>query len=109
MQPHNFGDHNFDIQLMSTSEALYAEDGYYSGPIKLVHFLHRREDVSLDDFKAKYRAHGDVLVESRGRGLLRKYVQNAERRVTRSTTPVPFSSSAASTHTLGTRSCGSTT
>ena len=76
MQPHNFGDSNFDIQLM-TGEELYAEDGYYSGGIKLVHFLHRRPDVSLDEFKAKYRAHGDVLVES-GRGLLRKYVQNTE-------------------------------
>jgi hypothetical protein len=76
MQPHNFGDSNFDIQLV-TGEELYAEDGYYSGGIKLVHFLPRRPDVSLDEFKAKYRAHGDVLVES-GRGLLRKYVQNTE-------------------------------
>ena len=76
MQPHNFGDSNFDLQLM-TGEELYAEDGYYCGGIKLVHFLHRREDVSLEDFKAKYRAHGDVLVEA-GRGLLRKYVQNTE-------------------------------
>ena len=41
MQPHNFGDSNFDLQLM-TGEELYAEDGYYSGGIKLVHFLHRR-------------------------------------------------------------------
>ena len=76
MQPHNFGDSNFDLQLM-TGEELYAEDGYYSGGIKLVQFLHRRPDVSLEDFKAKYRAHGDVLVEA-GRGLLRKYVQNTE-------------------------------
>jgi EthD domain len=76
MQPHNFGDSNFDIQLM-TGEELYAEDGYYSGGIKLVHFLPRRLGVSLDEFKARYRAHGDVLVES-GRGLLRKYVQNTE-------------------------------
>jgi hypothetical protein len=76
MQPHNFGDSHFDLQLM-TGEELYAEDGYYSGGIKLVHFLHRRPEMSLEDFKAKYRAHGDVLVES-GRGLLRKYVQNTE-------------------------------
>jgi hypothetical protein len=76
MQPHNFGDSNFDLQLM-TGEELHAEDGYYDGGIKLVHFLHRRPDVSLDQFKATYRAHGDVLIES-GRGLLRKYVQNTE-------------------------------
>jgi hypothetical protein len=76
MQPHNFGDSNFDLQLM-TGEELYADDGYYSGGIKLVHFLHRRPDVSIDEFKAKYRAHGDVLVEA-GRGLLRKYVWNTE-------------------------------
>jgi len=76
MQPHNFGDSNFDLQLM-TGKELYAQDGYYDGGIKLVQFLHRRPDVSLDEFKAKYRAHGDVLVES-GCGLLRKYVQNTE-------------------------------
>ena len=76
MQPHNFGDSNFDLQLM-TGEELYADDGYYSGGIKLVHFLHRRPDVGLDEFKVKYRAHGDVLVEA-GAGLLRKYVQNTE-------------------------------
>ncbi len=76
MQPHNFGDFNFDIQLM-TGEELYAEDGYYSGGIKLVHFLHRRADVGLDEFKSRYGAHGDVLIEA-GKGLLRKYVQNTE-------------------------------
>jgi hypothetical protein len=76
MQPHNFGDSNFDLQLM-TGEELYADDGYYSGGMKLVQFLHKREDVNLEDFKAKYRAHGDVLVEAGG-GLLRKYVQNIE-------------------------------
>jgi hypothetical protein len=76
MQPHNFGDSNFDLQLM-TGEELYAQDGYYDGGIKLVHFLHRRPDVSLDEFKAAYRAHGDALIDA-GRGLLRKYVQNTE-------------------------------
>lgn len=76
MQPHNFGDFNFDIQLM-TGKELYAEDGYYSGGIKLVHFLHRRADVGLDEFKSRYWAHGDVLIEA-GKGLLRKYVQNTE-------------------------------
>ena len=78
MQPHNFGDSNFDLQLM-TGEELYADGGYYSGGIKLVHFLHRRPEMSLDEFKAAYRVHGDVLVDA-GRGLLRKYVQNTETR-----------------------------
>jgi len=76
MQPHNFGDSNFDLQLM-TGEELYAEDGYYSGGVKLLHFLHKREGLSMDEFKVKYRAHGDVLVGA-GKGLLRKYVQNTE-------------------------------
>jgi hypothetical protein len=76
MQPHNFGDSNFDLQLM-TGEELYASNGYYSGGIKLVQFLRRREDVGLEDFKTRYRAHGDVLVDAGG-GLLRKYVQNTE-------------------------------
>jgi hypothetical protein len=76
MQPHNFGDSNFDLQLM-TGEELYAEDGYYAGGVKLVHFLHRRPDVSLEEFKAKYRAHADVMIAGGG-GPLRKYVQNIE-------------------------------
>jgi len=76
MQPHNFGDSNFDLQLMTGVE-LFADDGYYSGGIKLVHFLHRRPDLGLDEFQAAYRAHGDLLVEH-GAGLLRKYVQNLE-------------------------------
>jgi hypothetical protein len=76
MQPHNFGDSNFDLQLM-TGEELYAEDGYYSGGIKLVHFLHRRDDLGLDGFTDRYRAHGEGLVAA-GHGLLRKYVQNTE-------------------------------
>ena len=42
MQPHNFGDSNFDLQLM-TGEELFADGGYYSGGVKLVQFLHRRD------------------------------------------------------------------
>ena len=78
MQPHNFGDSNFDLQLM-TGEERYAEDGYYAGGVKLVHFLHRRADVDLGAFRDKYRAHADVLLaDGVGRGLVRKYVQNTE-------------------------------
>ena len=78
MQPHNFGDSHFDLQLM-TGQELYAEDGYYSGGMKLVHFLHRRPDLSLDEFKAKYRAHAELLLaEGVGRGLVRKCVHNTE-------------------------------
>ena len=76
MQPHNFGDSNFDLQLM-TGASSTRTTGTTAAAVKLVHFLHRREDVGLEDFKARYRAHGDVLVEA-GRGLLRKYVQNTE-------------------------------
>jgi hypothetical protein len=78
MQPHNFGDSNFDLQLM-TGEELHAQDGYYAGGIKLVHFLHRPEDLALDEFEARYRAHADVVLgEAVGKGLVRKYVQNVE-------------------------------
>jgi hypothetical protein len=80
MQLHNFGDSNFDLQLM-TGEELYAEDGYYAGGVKLVHFLHRRPDISLEDFKAKYGAHAELLLaDGMGRGLVRKCVQNTETR-----------------------------
>ena len=78
MQPHNFGDSNFDLQLM-TGEELYAEDGYYAGGVKLVHFVHKRADLSLDEFRARFREHADVVVaDGVGKGLVRKYVQNVE-------------------------------
>jgi len=78
MQPHNFGDSNFDLQLM-TGEELYAQDGYYAGGIKLVHFLHKPDGLTIDEFKARYRAHADVVVDDAvNGGLVRKYVQNIE-------------------------------
>ena len=78
MQPHDFGDSNFDLQLM-IGEELYAEDGYYAGGVKLVHFVHKRDDMTLDEFKARFREHADVVVaEGVGKGLVRKYVQNVQ-------------------------------
>jgi EthD domain len=78
MQPHNFGDSNFDLQLMTGAE-LYTEDGYYAGGVKLVHFLHRRPYVSLEEFEEKFRAHAGVLLaEDVDPSLVRKYVQNVE-------------------------------
>jgi hypothetical protein len=78
MQPHNFGDNHFDLQLM-TGEERFAEDGYYAGGVKLVHFLHRRADVRLEEFEARLREHADLLLgDVAGRELVRKYVQNLE-------------------------------
>jgi len=77
MQPHNFGDSNFDIQLM-TGEEVYADRGYYAGGIKLVHFLRRRPDLGLDQFKEKYRGHAEVVLRDAPSSGLRKYVRNTE-------------------------------
>ena len=76
MQPHNFGDSNFDLQLM-TGEELYADDGYYSrrhqaGAVPAPARGREPRRVQGEVPRARRRARG-------GRpGLLRKYVQNTE-------------------------------
>ena len=78
MQPHNFGDSNFDLQLM-TGEELYAEDGYYAGGVEagaLPAPAARRQPGGLQGEVP--RARRAAAGGGRGRWLVRKYVQNTE-------------------------------
>lgn len=78
MQPHNFGDSAFVLELV-TGEQLYTDEGFYGGGVKLVHFLHKRPELSADEFDGRFREHGRLLVDAgRSSGLVRKYVQDRE-------------------------------
>jgi hypothetical protein len=78
MQPHNFGDSAFVLELM-TGEQLYAAEGFYAGGVKLVHFLHKRADIGAAEFDARWRDHATKLLDAGAAGgPVRKYVQNRE-------------------------------
>ena len=77
MQPHNFGDSAFVIQLNDGGEELYREEGFYAGGVKLVHFIHRRADLSVEEFDTRFREHaGRLLDAGLAGGVVRKYVQS---------------------------------
>jgi hypothetical protein len=76
MQPHNFGDSAFVIQLM-TGEELFAEGDFYAGGVKLVHFLQKRPEITSAEFDARFRDHARLLLDA-GASLIRKYVQSRE-------------------------------
>jgi hypothetical protein len=77
MQPHNFGDHHFAVEL-TDGRVVFEEPGFKSGGIKLIHFLRKRSDLSFEEFEARWkREHAaEVLEALRPLGILRKYVQN---------------------------------
>lgn len=78
MQPHVFGDKAFVLSLTG-GEVIHADAGFASGGVKLIHFLDKRPELSLDEFNTRWRRHGDaVLAAAQGRVAIRKYVQNPQ-------------------------------
>ncbi len=77
MHPHNFGDTNFVIEF-STGREVHCDPGFVSGGVKLVHFLKKRPELTLEEFDAAWRErHAAVALEQiRARVPLRKYVQS---------------------------------
>lgn len=73
MQPHKFGDDAFAIELLSY-ETIHEEEGFYGGGVKLIHWLRRRSQLSLEEFNAKWREHGRRTMKAVPEGLIRKYV-----------------------------------
>lgn len=73
MQPHKFGSDNFAVELLDW-ETLYAEEGFYAGGVKLLHWLRKKPELSYDEFNARWREHGKRMMEITPKGLIRKLV-----------------------------------
>jgi hypothetical protein len=73
MQPHKFGSDSFAVELLDW-ETLYEEPGFYAGGVKLIHWLRKKPELSHEEFNAKWREHGRMMVEAAPKGLIRKLV-----------------------------------
>ncbi len=73
MQPHKFGSDNFAVELLDW-ETVYEEPGFYAGGVKLLHWLRREPGLSPEEFNARWREHGDKIMEIAPKGLIRKLV-----------------------------------
>jgi hypothetical protein len=73
MQPHKFGSDNFAVELLDW-ELLYEEPGFYAGGVKLVHWLRKKPELSHEEFNARWRAHGRLMLGAVPGGLIRKLV-----------------------------------
>jgi len=73
MQPHKFGDDAFAIELLDW-ETIYQEEGFYAGGVKLIHWLRKRPELTLEEFNVRWREHARDVVETAPEGLIRKYM-----------------------------------
>lgn len=73
MQPHKFGSDKFAVELLDW-ETLYAEEGFYAGGVKLIHWLRKRPELSHEEFNTRWREHGKRTIELAPKGLIRKLV-----------------------------------
>ncbi|HEX7759367.1 MAG TPA: EthD domain-containing protein [Caulobacteraceae bacterium] len=80
MQPHSFGDKNFNLALC-TGEVVFQKAGFRSGGgVKLTHWFKKRPELSIEAFNRHWRdRYAPVFLETAGgAGLVRKYVQNRQ-------------------------------
>jgi EthD domain-containing protein len=84
MQPHKFGDDNF-VLLLGNPAVVFEEPGFERGKggVKLIHFLRRKADLTLDRFNDTWTGrHAQTLARlNRDRPLVRRYVQNCKLQV----------------------------
>lgn len=81
MQPHNFADSAFTLELTEGRIVVDQDEPFTGrGGVKLVQFLRAREGVHLDDFNAHWQgAHADLIkADSAAGGPVRRYVQNPQ-------------------------------
>jgi hypothetical protein len=82
MQPHSFGDSAFVLELTS-GEVRFEHEACAAGQggVKLLHFLHKRDDVTQAEFVERWQGeYADSLLDAAAhrRALVRRYVQNPQ-------------------------------
>ena len=82
MQPHQFGDKEFVLEL-ARGTPLYRRADFKSGGVKLIHWFKKHPQVSVDEFQHRWAGeYAPAFLEAvTAKGLIRKYVQNTEDRL----------------------------
>lgn len=77
MQPHNFGDAAFALEMTSGHD-VYEMPDFKPGGVNLVHFIKKRPEITQSEFARRWRdEHAPLVMETLGNtGLLRKYTLN---------------------------------
>ena len=75
MQPLKFGDEAFAVELLDR-ETLHEEDGFYGGGVELIHWLRKKPSLSYEEFNARWREHGQKMLEVVPDGFIRKLVMD---------------------------------
>ena len=82
MQPHQFGDKEFVLEL-AHGKSLFQTADFKSGGLKLIHWFKKQPGISVEEFQRRWAgeyapAFLQAVTEN---GLIRKYVQNTEDRL----------------------------
>ena len=82
MQPHQFGDAEFVLEL-ARGRALFQRPDFKSGGLKLMHWFRKHPRIPLEEFQCRWAEdYAPAFLEAAtARGLIRKYVQNTEDRL----------------------------
>jgi hypothetical protein len=80
MQPHVFGDKNFNLAL-GTGEVMFQKKGFRSGGgVKLIHWFKKRPELTIEAFNRHWRDdYAPAFLRTVGGSrIVRKYVQNRQ-------------------------------
>ena len=82
MQPHQFGDKEFVLEL-ARGRPLFQSPDFRSGGVKLIHWFKKHPLIEPEEFQRRWAGEyaPAFLRAATARGLVRKYVQNTEDRL----------------------------
>lgn len=82
MQPHQFGDKEFVLEL-ARGRPLFQRPDFKSGGVKLVHWFKKHPRIAPEEFQRRWaEEYAPAFLEAAtAKGLIRKYVQNTEDRL----------------------------
>ena len=82
MQPHQFGDKEFVLEL-ARGRSLFQTADFKSGGVKLIHWFKKHPGISAEEFQRRWAGEyaPAFLQTATAKGLIRKYVQNTQERL----------------------------